>query len=83
VYGVESKSHQNFFISDLEDLFLDFLTTSVLRCAENVLHPSVQTRMNRDVTDFGVIRIRYPERGEITSTSKSSTIQYYPFCWYN
>lgn len=70
VYGMETKSQGDYLISDVEDLILDFLTTSVLRCTAGVLQTSVKPRMNRDVIDFGVIRIRYPGNGDITSISK-------------
>ena len=68
VYGVESTTQQNFFIRDLEELILDFLTTSILRCDSS--HTSIEPRMNRDAIDFGVARIRYPISGDITSISK-------------
>ena len=70
IYGVESKSRQNFSVGSLEELILDFLTTSLLRCDESSLQANVQPRSNQEVTNFGVVRIRYPDSGDITSLSK-------------
>eukprot|EP00804_Cyclotella_cryptica_P010241 CCRYP_016705-RA/>CCRYP_016705-RA protein AED:0.19 eAED:0.19 QI:249/0.5/0.33/0.66/1/1/3/0/1773 len=70
VYGVETKTHKQYFIDDMENVILDFLTTSVLRCAEDDLEPTIQPRMTNGVFNFGVLRIRYPTNGEITSTTK-------------
>ena len=70
IYGVESMSRQNFFVGDLEELILDFLTTSLLRCDESSLQANVQPRVNQEVTNFGVVRIRYPDNGDTASLSK-------------
>jgi hypothetical protein len=70
VYGVETKSHKQYFIDDLEDLILDFVTTSVLRCANGEFQPSIQPRITNNAFNFGVLRIRYSENGDITTISK-------------
>ena len=86
VYGVESSSRDySDYIDELETLILDYTATSVLRCpggavdASNV-YQSVQVRKKRnsdgydddhDTATTSVVRIRYPEYGQITTMSKS------------
>jgi hypothetical protein len=71
VYGVESTNDDASFIDEMENLILDLVATSVLRCAGEGEAQAVQVR-SRAVDDVGVVRIRYPEHGEVTSICKSS-----------
>lgn len=67
MYGVETNTDSYYFIDDLENLILDFVATSVLRCF-GIGQQSVQLRRKDDEGNFaGVTRIRYPEYGEVTS----------------
>jgi hypothetical protein len=71
VYGVEATTEYASFVDEMENLILDFVATSVLRCAGEDEEQAVQLR-SRGVDDVGVVRIRYPEHGEVTSICKSS-----------
>jgi len=77
VYGVESSEEDHgTYLDDLETLILDYIATSVLHCGSDA-HQSVQLRKKRSggkviVDDTShVVRIRYPEFGQITSVCKS------------
>jgi hypothetical protein len=71
VYGVEATTKDASFVDEMENLILDLVSTSVLRCAGEGEAQAVQLR-SRGVDDVGVVRIRYPEHGEVTSICKSS-----------
>ena len=77
VYGVESSEEDtSTYLDNLETLILDYIATSVLHCGSDA-HQSVQLRKKRsggnDKNDdvAHVVRIRYPEFGQITSVCKS------------
>ena len=70
VYGVEATTEDASFVDEMENLILDFVATSVLRCAGEGEAQAVQLR-SRGVDDVGVVRIRYPKHGEVTSICKS------------
>ena len=79
VYGVMSSSPDaNDFIDDMERLIVDFVATSMLRCAGDGSSETPQLLQLRKREDgkggdevTGVIRVRYHEQlGLTTSTSK-------------
>ncbi|KAL9187715.1 hypothetical protein ACHAXT_006093 [Thalassiosira profunda] len=74
VYGVESMTENvDDLVEDMESLILDLVGTSVLRCSIESSATSVQLRRSDGVGDggvAGVIRVRYPEFGDITSTAQ-------------
>ena len=79
MYGVEYTSadiHDN--IDDLETLILDSVAKSVLNCASvDNGADAVESRMIKEAAtdpNEGVIGIRYPEFGQITSICKSEII---------
>jgi hypothetical protein len=69
-YGIESTSRDiSDLIDEMESLILDFVATSVLRCTGDGNAQAVQLRSGGGgaVGYAGVVRIRYPEYGEVTS----------------
>jgi hypothetical protein len=69
-YGVESTSRDiSDLIVEMESLILDFVATSVLRCAGVGSAQAVQLRSvgGGAIGYVGVVRIRFPEYGEVTS----------------
>jgi hypothetical protein len=72
VYGVESSSHDVYeYTDDLENLVLDFVASTVLICAGESDTYTVPVPRSQhlagEMRDLGVVRIRYPEYGEITT----------------
>lgn len=61
------------YIDDLESLILDFVAKSVLRCSRGNDPDAVQLRKLEEGTtkNIGVIGVRYPANGQITSTCTS------------
>jgi hypothetical protein len=76
VYGIESTTEDAYFIDEMESLILDLVATSVLRCAGVGEAQAVQLRSRGGGLhdDVGVVRIRYPEDGEVTSICKSACL---------
>ena len=83
-YGIESTSEEyDDLIEDMESLMLDFVATSVLQCSDESEGSSpvaAQLRKKKNSSQIGnndggndssVIRIRYPEYGQITTVCKS------------
>ncbi len=67
-YGVTSSSSDAFELTDdLENRILDHISSIALICASE---SNVQSEGG--IEEMGVIRIRYPEYGEITSMCESS-----------
>lgn len=69
-YGIESTSKDvSDLIDEMESLILDFVATSALRCAREGNAQAVQLRSGgKDAIGYaGVVRIRYPVYGEVTS----------------
>jgi hypothetical protein len=86
VYGVETLTEDVSYIGHLESLILDLVAKSVMRCDSNrekkdVIQSSVEAVQQLrsagvgEVGEFieyvGVIKIRYPRRGEVTTICKS------------
>jgi hypothetical protein len=72
-YGIESTSKDvSDLIDEMESLILDFVATSALRCAGEGNAQAVQLRSGgKDAIGYaGVVRIRYPVYGEVTSISE-------------
>jgi hypothetical protein len=70
VYGVESSSNDVCeYTDDLENLVLDFVASTVLICTGESDTFAVQRSQHLagEIRDSGVVRIRYPEYGEITT----------------
>ena len=65
-YSVESSSLDVYEITDdMENLILDFVASSMLICAsEGGKH------MDEGISEWGAVRIRYPEYGETTTISE-------------
>lgn len=86
VYGVETLTEEGTYIGNLESLILDLVAKSVLRCSnkEQVVVSSVeavQQLRSAGVGEggefmeyIGVVKIRYPRRGEVTTICKSILI---------
>ncbi|KAL9187713.1 hypothetical protein ACHAXT_006091 [Thalassiosira profunda] len=70
VYAVETASDDDSFVGDLEAVLLDFVAVSVLRCSEISKSQAVHKWRSRDSEFNGVVRVRYPEFGELTSRSE-------------
>ena len=76
VYGVMSSTPDaNDFIDDLERLIIDFVATSMLRCAGDGSSETPQLLQLRKREDgkggdevTGVIRVRYPEQLGLTTS---------------
>ena len=86
-YGIESTTEDyDDLIEDLESLILDFIATSVLQCSDESEEGSSQVAAqlrkkrngrkigNDDGDDSSVVRISYPEYGQITTICKSLKI---------
>ena len=74
MYGVESLSTDIIELTDdLENLILDIVATTVLTCAGEAGTHATQWRQRSKgaIEEMGVVRIRYPEYGEITSMCES------------
>ncbi|KAL3826888.1 hypothetical protein ACHAXA_000856 [Cyclostephanos tholiformis] len=76
VYGVESNSEDDTFVDEIESLILDLLATSMLRCSGEGEAQAVplRTRGGEILGDVGVVRIRYPEYGKVTSISNCDPV---------
>jgi len=75
-YAVEyTTSEARYLVNILEEIILDFVAASVLRCSGGDHLASARTRKSLNGHDAtreearSVVRIRYPEEGEITSVS--------------
>jgi len=90
VYGVETLTEDVSYIGHLESLILDLVAKSVMRCDSNreekdVIQSSVEAvqqlrsagvvgEVGEFIEYIGVIKIRYPRRGEVTTICKSILI---------
>jgi hypothetical protein len=93
VYGVETLTEDVSYIGNLENLILDLVAKSVLRCDSNgakkdVIQSSVDAVQQLRSTGvgeggemeyIGVVKIRYPRRGQVTTICKSFMI----VCFYS
>lgn len=86
VFGVETTTSSYDYIDDLEILVLDFVSASVLECIDDEEQSLQLLRREDTIPSRGVVRVRYPPQGKITSMGKV----YYvimthtsPFCFYN
>ena len=75
VYGVEATTEDASFVDEMENLILDFVATSVLRCAGEGEAQAVQLR-SRGVDDVGVVsKITNLISGEMRLNISAITIE--------
>ena len=70
VYGMESTTLTDDSIEALETIILDYVSASSLKCFGNEDLPVQLLRREDGILTNGVIRVRYPQYGEITTVSK-------------